>query len=129
LCGSFKFKLQEDLLGKAPKMHGKLACKENPISSKRVEDLAGLHDLVIDSAKNGYTLTSSAFNEFIRTKLDIRKGLSIPAYESWINPTKDSTDGRLEPNLKHIIDYLLFQVVNPRIEQLTKDCQEKLELR
>jgi hypothetical protein len=126
LSESFKFKLQEDLLGKATKMHGKLAYKENSISSKKAEDLAGLHDLVIDSAKNGHTLTSSAFNEIVRTKLDIRKGLIKPAHESWMDPTKDSTNARLEPNLKHIIDYLLFQVVNPRIEQLTKDCQEKL---
>jgi hypothetical protein len=43
-----------------------------------------------------------------------------------MDPTMDSTIARLEPNLKHIIDYLLFEVVNPRIEQLTKDCQEKL---
>jgi hypothetical protein len=126
LSESFKFKLQEHLLGRATKMHGKLAYKENSVSSKKVEDLAGLHDLVIDSAKNGYTLTSSAFYEFVRTKLDIRKGLNKPAYESWMDPTEDSMIPRLEPNLKHIIDYHLFQVVNPRIEQLIKDCQEEL---
>ncbi|KAI4718704.1 hypothetical protein E4T48_05079 [Aureobasidium sp. EXF-10727] len=126
LSEAFKFKLQEDLLGKATKMHGKLAYKENSISSKKVEDLAGLHDLVIDSAKNGYTLTLSAFNDFVRKKLGIKGPLYKPAYESWMEPTTDTTIGRLEPNLKHIIDYLLFEVVNPRIERLTKDCQEKL---
>ncbi|KAI5242561.1 hypothetical protein E4T42_07646 [Aureobasidium subglaciale] len=123
LLESFKFKLQEDLLGKATKLHGKLAYKENSISSKKVEDLAGLHDLVIDSAKNGYTLTLSAFNHFVQERLNIKGTLDKPAYESWMNPATDSTLGRLEPNLKHIIDYLLFEVVNPRIEQLTKDCQ------
>jgi hypothetical protein len=126
LSKSFKFKLQEDLLGKATKMHGKLAHKENSISSKKVEDLAGLHDLVINSAKNGYLLTLSAFNDFVRKKLDIRGNLFKPAYKSWMDPTTNSTIARLEPNLKHIIDYLLFEVVNPRIEQLTKDYQERL---
>lgn len=126
LSESFSFKLQEDLLGKATKMHGKLAYKENSISSKKVEDLAGLHDLVIDSAKNGYTLTLSAFNDFVRKTLGIKGSLYKPAYESWMDPAIDSTIGRLEPNLKHIIDYLLFEVVSPRIEQLSKDCQAKL---
>ncbi|KAI5271971.1 hypothetical protein E4T47_04787 [Aureobasidium subglaciale] len=126
LLESFRFKLQEDLLGKATKLHGKLAYKENSISSKEVEDLAGLHDLVIDSAKNGYTLTLSAFNHFVQDKLKNKEPLYKPAYESWMNPATDSTLGRLRPNLKHIIDYLLFEVVNPRIEQLTKDCQARL---
>lgn len=126
LSECFEFKLQEDLLGKVTKMHGKLAYKENSISSKKVEDLAGLHDLIIDSAKNGYTLTLSAFNDFVRKKLGIRGPLYKPAYESWMDSTIDSTIGRLEPNLKHILDYLLFKIVNPRIEQLTKDCQQKL---
>jgi hypothetical protein len=126
LSESFKFKLQEDLLGKVTKTHGKLAYKENSISSKKVEDLAGLHDLVIDSAKNGYTLTSSAFSDFVRKKLGVKGSLDKPAYEAWMDPKADSTIGRLEPNLKHIIDYLLFEVVDPRIEQLTEDCQEKL---
>lgn len=126
LSESFKFKLQEDLLGKATKLHGKLAYKENSISSKKVEDLAGLHDLVIDSAKNGYTLTLTAFNNFVRKKLGIKGSLYKPAYESWMQSAADSNDGRLEPNLRHIIDYLLFEVVNPRIEQLNKDCQVKL---
>jgi hypothetical protein len=126
LSESFGFKLQEDLLGMATKMHGKLAYKENSVSSKNVEDLADLHDLIIDSAKNGYTLTFSAFNDFVRSKLGIKDDLYKSAYESWMNPTGDSTVGRLKPNLRHIIDYLLFEVVNPRIEQLTKDCHEKL---
>ncbi|THY88603.1 hypothetical protein D6C95_07026 [Aureobasidium pullulans] len=126
LSESFKFKLQEDLLGKATKLHGKLAYKENSISSKKVEDLAGLHDLVIDSAKNGYTLTLTAFNNFVRKKLGIKGSLYKPAYESWMQSAADSNDGRLEPNLRHIIDYLLFEVVDPRIEQLNKDCQVKL---
>lgn len=126
LSECFEFKLQEDLLGKVTKMHGKLAYKENSISSKKVEDLAGLHDLVIDSAKNDYTLALSALNDFVRKKLGIRGPLYKPAYESWMDSTVDSTIGRLEPNLKHIIDYLLFKIVNPRIEQFTKDCQQKL---
>ncbi|KAG9721366.1 hypothetical protein KCU73_g14266, partial [Aureobasidium melanogenum] len=37
LSECFGFKLQEDLLGKVTKMHGKLAYKENSISSKKVE--------------------------------------------------------------------------------------------
>ncbi|KAH0037804.1 hypothetical protein KCU78_g1605, partial [Aureobasidium melanogenum] len=126
LSECFGFKLQEDLLGKVTKMHGKLAYKENSISSKKVEDLAGLHDLVIDSAKNGYTLTLNDFNNFVKKKLGIRGNLYKPAYESWMDPTVDSTIGRLKPNPKHIIDFLLFEIVNPRIEQLTKDCQLKL---
>jgi hypothetical protein len=125
LSESFKFKLQEDLLGKATKLHGKLAYKENSISSKKVEELASLHDLVIDSAKNGYTFTLRAFNEFAKKKLGIKGNLDKPAYESWMDP-KDSNVGRLKPNMRHIIDYLLFEVVNPRIEQFTKQCQEKL---
>ncbi|KAG9854901.1 hypothetical protein KCU98_g2939, partial [Aureobasidium melanogenum] len=126
LSECFEFKLQEDLLGKVTKMHGKLAYKENSISSKKVEDLAGLHDLVIDSAKNGYTLTLNEFNNFVKKKLGIEGTLYKPAYESWMDPTIDSTIGRLKPNPKHIIDFLLFEIVNPCIEQLTKDCQLKL---
>ncbi|KAK6002041.1 hypothetical protein QM012_002531 [Aureobasidium pullulans] len=126
LSECFEFKLMEDLLGKVTKMHGKLAYKENSISSKKVEDLAGLHDLVIDLAKNGYTLTLSAFSDLVRKKLRIRGALYKPAYESWLKPTADSTIGCLDPKLKHILDYLLFEVVNPRIEQLTRDCQQKL---
>lgn len=126
LLECFKLKLQEDLLGKVTKLHGKLAYKENSISSKNVGDLVGLHDLVIDSAKNGYILTQSAFSDFVRKKLGIRGVLHKPAYQSWMDPTTDSTIGHLQPNLEHIIDYLLFKIVNPRMEQLAKNCQQKL---
>lgn len=126
LSECFEFKLLEDLLGKATVLHRKLAYKENSIRSKKVEDLAGLHDLVIDSAKNGYILTPKAFNDFVRRKLGIKGTLYKPAYESWIDSTIDSTIGRLPPNPKHVIDFLLFTIVKPRIEQLNKDCQQRL---
>ncbi|KAH0370288.1 hypothetical protein KCU65_g2629, partial [Aureobasidium melanogenum] len=126
LSECFGFKLLEDLLGKATVLHRKLAYKENSLRSKKVEALAGLHDLVIDAAKNGYILTLKDFNDFVRKKLGIKGNLYKPAYETWMDTTIDNTIGRLEPNIKHVIDFLLFTVVNPRIEQLNKDCQQRL---
>ncbi|KAH0277822.1 hypothetical protein KCU91_g2934, partial [Aureobasidium melanogenum] len=125
LSESFRFKLREDLLGVVTNMFRKLAYKDNSITSDKVEQFAGLHGRIIDSSKNGYIFTPAALNEFSR-KLGIRGPLHKPAFESWMNSTTDSATDRLKPNLKHIIDYLLFEVVNPRLERLTKDCQQRL---
>ncbi|CAD0095691.1 unnamed protein product, partial [Aureobasidium vineae] len=111
--------------------HPSLRCSDiQKVRAVYKEELSYLTDvvvLVIDSAKNGYTLTLCAFNDFVRRKLGIKEALCKPAYESWMKPTPGNTVNPPKPNLKHIIDYLLFEVVNPRIEQLTEDCKKKLD--
>lgn len=127
LAQSFEFKTQHALLGQVTKYHSRLAYKESTVSSPKVKALADLHDLIIDSAKNGYTFTSAAFDAYTKTVLGIKRVPPKPAYEVWMNSDDRSTPADIKNS--HIIDHiLLFTVVAPRMEQLKKDMRKRIEL-
>lgn len=132
LAKSFEFKMQPSLLGQVTRYHSRLSYKENSISSPSVNALADLHDLIIDSAKNGYTFTSEAFRAYTKDILGIKRAPSKPIHETWMTSETDNTTNNIEnhnakaPQNDHIIDHILLQIVSPRISQLHENLQHHL---
>ena len=127
---SFAFKLQEDLLGQVTNFHKRLAYQENSISGCNVNDVVDLHDLIIDSAKNGYTFAADSFIKFKKDRGILEPG--IPAYEALLTLHKNGNAARDKPsiprhNSAHIIDVVLFEIVNPRLEAMQAELGKKLE--
>ncbi|KAJ9629539.1 hypothetical protein H2203_001913 [Taxawa tesnikishii (nom. ined.)] len=120
---NLKFRLQDDLLGRITKEHERVAYHDRSLHSRNVNDLADLHDLVIDSAKNGYSFSDADFREF-RTKLGLKGELTRPEYEKFFGATSEGNEGVLprppvaKDGTKHITDEMLFDVVNPRISKV-----------
>lgn len=127
LAQSFEFRLQEDLLGQVTKLYQKLAYKENDLGHAAVVALADLHDIIIDSAKNGRTFTADAFKAF---KLQHRiKEPQKPAYEESLSADNNKSPKTRKPryNPNHIIDKVLFEVVKPRIDAMQKQLASILK--
>lgn len=126
LAQNLSFRLQDDMLGHVTKDHGRAAYTDLSLSSERVTLLADLHDLIIDSAKNGYTLTAADYERFKRDRLGIKQIMQNPAYEQLLNPSSavsmgsDAQQPRLKWNPDHIIDSVLFEVVEPKIRWMEK---------
>lgn len=130
LSQSFGFKLQEDMLGKCTNAHKRLAYCENSIHTPGVRALVDLHDLIMDSAKNGYEFDSKAFARF-KKKRQI-KDAPKPAYEEELKALDDksarySTSKSPMYNPNHIIDKILFEIVNPRIAEMQKHLDTLLK--
>jgi len=122
---SFAFKLQDDHLGQVTNFHRRLVYQKNSICEPHVNDLVDLHDLIIDSAKNGYTFSRDAFNKFKKKRK--LKEPPIPAYETLLTINKKGATA-VKPTMPkykrdNIIDKVLFEVVNPRLDAM----QEKLK--
>ena len=128
---SFGFRCQPQLLGVVTNQHEHLSYAENTIDSPGVNALADLHDLLIDSEKNGFTYTFEAYSRFMRSCKDIKiKQCPEPAYKHVTKAEMDSTPlGRrqspkeLPYNPKHITDKLVFEIVRPHIEETLQQVE------
>lgn len=119
LSQAFDFRLQEDMLGQVTNLHKRLAYRDNSICTPHVMAMADLHDLIIDSAKNGYTFDQKAFTNYKR-KCKIKEPPK-PAFEEQLNTSAAKgprPSGLIKHNPNHIIDKVLFEVVNPKIESM-----------
>ncbi|KAF1811558.1 hypothetical protein P152DRAFT_450256 [Eremomyces bilateralis CBS 781.70] len=130
---SIKFR-SKDILGNmlaySTLYHRKVAYAANSLRHPGVEKLADLHDLLIDSAKNGYLYDQVTFHDYIRSQPDItqviqaqRAGLSKPAYQESMEQLRSkkrkSTD-KPRYNKSHIIDHIYFQVLQPRVQAILR---------
>ncbi|KAF1343873.1 RNA dependent RNA polymerase-domain-containing protein, partial [Delphinella strobiligena] len=116
---SFGFKLQEDMLGQVTNARKRLAYQENRIHTPKVCALVDLHDLIINSAKNGYKFDSEAFANFKK----LRHIRDAPKTDYEKEPTVSKTKSvrhNTSRSRKHIIDKVYFEIVDPRIEAMQK---------
>ena len=134
------FACQEQQLGVVTNRLNDLAYYRN-LSDPGVCLLADLHDLIMDTSKNGYVFNKQDFTDLCRKNkglnLDLpRKGR--PAYLDnieWKNFESDlfgTNDGSLRtvvaPNGKtssrNILDVVVFKIMNPKIYDHLKDTHE-----
>ncbi|KAF2843536.1 hypothetical protein M501DRAFT_924191 [Patellaria atrata CBS 101060] len=123
----FEFRARRGVLGIATNFHEKVSYWENSIASPGIERLADIHDLLVDSSKNGYTFEESKWREFVNNCEDIViKAPKEPAYKSavqWNAQRHSSGPGSMNNQYKkdHIIDQIYFEHVLPKCDEILKD--------
>jgi len=124
---SFAFRCKPAMLGVVTNGHENLSYFENTIASPGVDALADLHDLLIDSAKNGYIYDKTTYQNFLRDNPNIRKKFPPkPAYRQALEPDKEERGLRTSPTKNaharsirfkkdHVVDYMFAHVIGPHI--------------
>ncbi|KAH8728168.1 RNA dependent RNA polymerase-domain-containing protein [Phaeosphaeriaceae sp. PMI808] len=116
---AFKFRSDPSLLGQVTVLLEKLAYRENRIFSAPLDKLCGLHDLLVDAAKQGYIYTDQDFMAYRTTLLGKQASLKQPAYklamEDCSSASKvDEVDKIRQRNYKHKpkqpVDWLYFDI-------------------
>ena len=117
---AFAFRSHASLLGRVTNFLEKQAYRENKVFSKTLDELCGLHDLLVDSLKQGYTFTSDDFDSYIKNSLLITNSPKVPKYKiamdecanmkeaSEVEMNRASTY-RYDPN--RVLDYLYFGIL------------------
>ncbi|KAJ8606051.1 hypothetical protein MRB53_041249 [Persea americana] len=80
---AFKFRLNENLLGRVTNFFYAITYQDESISSDKATDLADLHDLLVDSLKQGYVFGADDFSNFMMARGLIKPAME-PAYKSSI---------------------------------------------
>ncbi|KAF1914659.1 RNA dependent RNA polymerase-domain-containing protein [Ampelomyces quisqualis] len=120
------FRMEPSMLGKATLFLEKVAYHKNCIHSDTLSLLYGLHDLLVDAAKQAYH-----FNNEDWTKFKQRNGyghLSKPAYKAAMDANKSKATGEddkrkedsAQPNSDNVLDFLYFYVLRKHNEDTLK---------
>lgn len=140
LSDCFTFNYELSLLGKVTNYFYKLAYRKNDLWDTSLADVASLHDCVIDGPKQGYIFTAASFHRFLETRsLPYPEKLDMPDYRvtgdeeraTAKGPTKSSTLREMvfRPHggrSKHILDEILYKVIDPGIAKTLNSIDEKL---
>ncbi|KAK7535212.1 RNA dependent RNA polymerase-domain-containing protein, partial [Phyllosticta citribraziliensis] len=128
LWASFEYRCKTNLLGQTTKLHERICYMENTIDSPKINALADLHDLLVDSSKNGYSFDQNAFERFKITSLDLRKQVKEPAYErarkldklekGKLTESKKLTKMRYQKD--NITDKMYFESIEPHTRETFK---------
>ncbi|KAI7550521.1 hypothetical protein KC331_g3124 [Hortaea werneckii] len=125
---STEVRMQQDFLGFATLLHGKLTYHESDVSTEKADILVDLHDLLVDAEKQGLRYTEQAYSQF-KIRNCIPSTLSDPAYRSFIGKNKGgsrtdpSSPQSAEWNEHDIIDTVFFKHVKPQIQEAMKDAK------
>ncbi|GAM90734.1 hypothetical protein ANO11243_087790 [Dothideomycetidae sp. 11243] len=122
---STKLAFEDDMLGRVTTMHRRLACKRNSLIDPHVEDLATIHDIIIDSKKNGYRFSENVYKQFMR-KIGQSHFLDAAPYESALKAPFKSP--RFSSSA-FILDDLVLNEVLPMANDFVQDTELKLLLR
>lgn len=126
LCESFKFRCKPNLLGQVTKQHEKVWYQEKSLISAKAEALVDLHDLLVDSSKNGYEFDEDDFKKFKainKIPMKIKKPKYEEARQADREEKKVSTKRALARsnsarkhvsyNRDNILDQLYFETIQP----------------
>lgn len=134
---NFRFACQDNFLGVCTALGEKLDYNFSVLSlyEKRrlsalpaeMDALADMHDHLVDSAKNGYTLPLEewlARTQRVKALMELRD----PAYKDTEELLRAKDGGRPNYNKMHIIDHLVFDVARDAARQIIKRADEKLAI-
>jgi len=142
---AFRFRLQPSLLGLVTDCYDRLSYAKNNPHCPEVNELADIHDLLVDSPKNGYTYTKSDFEKWQSRNIPGGGSGRTPAFkadlEQWVErrrlygkpPSSTPHDETRSPAKSdsshnvytHALDLLHFEVIKPHVEQ-TADMLEQM---
>lgn len=122
---SFEFAWQVQKLGICTNLHTSLQYNLNTMASEKLSKLADLHDLLVDTTKNGYLFGDEQWMAFILTH-----DLNTPNRRE-IAYKKAGDIELASKNTKHtpsnIIDFLIFDVARGQILEIMSDVEELLD--
>ena len=121
---NFSFQWQEPYLGIATNYHERLRYSTNSLHSRCVEEVADVHDLLVDSAKDGYRFSGQAWKELIVRSHFPRRVVEPRYKKAESRGLFDDIPG--EGPSAHIIDHLIFDVARVEARQMVEHIQEEL---
>lgn len=105
------FALESSQLGLLTSLHTTVCYHQNKISSAVIDKMADLHDLLVDTAKNGYRFTSAQLAKF-QQSLNLKPfETKQPKYKSYTKTSlfgKDSFPYGLGLQYAQIVDHLML---------------------
>ena len=131
---SFKFKSAPDLLGICTNFHESLCYSENCIDSPGINAMNNVHDLLLDSSKQGYKFGYDAWRRFQRSHPHIiNQNPRQPAYKEAIKQCQGVSETLAHRKFKqekwtynaaNALDYLYFKIVVPHTEETLRQVDE-----
>ncbi|KAI9687656.1 MAG: hypothetical protein M1820_010413 [Bogoriella megaspora] len=121
---SFGFRCRPEMLGIVTNAHEKLTYAENNLDTPAANGLADMHDYLVDSSKNGFSFNRQDFARYKQLH-----GIRINAEPAYKKITKAKLDiaqmGQRRDinryaymhNPDHVVDKLVFEVVQPHIHE------------
>ncbi|OCK74509.1 hypothetical protein K432DRAFT_409803 [Lepidopterella palustris CBS 459.81] len=132
----FQFKNAPSLLGICTNFHENLCYYENRIDSNGINALSDMHDLLVDSSKQGYKLDHAGFRQVIQRIPSIKKKeYPVPAFRRHIKASEEAADMIARKDLKkeswkwnpeNAIDSIYFETVIPHNEETLLIVEEIL---
>lgn len=121
LSESFKFRNNPALLGIVTNFLESQMYHQGKLHSPGLEALCAMHDLLVDSAKQGFVFTKKDFEQFVNSRKDIHSKPRKPAY-------KEAMEKDVKRNAKpgNPLDYLYFKVMRPHNKRTIEILKEEL---
>lgn len=133
---ALSFRTSPSLLGRVTNYLEKQAYTENRISSRTIDALCDMHDLLVDASKQGYEFTDSEFDA-AKKRLGLLRNPNIPAYKAAMECCANAKDvdeadkirskqwpSNLNP--KNTVDHLYFNVVRKHNAETRRRVKEVL---
>lgn len=124
--------LHDQLLGLATNTHGRISYHQNQLRSDGLDALADLHDLLVDSAKNGYIFGRHGWDKFNATFFPDLKHHQLTE-AAWKVAGKDDAEPicetkslRMPYNRNNIIDHLVFEIARPLGMQMQEQLVQQM---
>ena len=120
------FQCQESLLGTCTNYHKRVRYTLNSLRDPGVEQLADMHDLLVDSSKNGYTFSSTAWANWRLQNTRFRSIKPQTLFDEAHGIKLDDENRRKEWEVSSdIIDHLIFKVARAESKNILRDVFEK----
>ncbi|KAL9055752.1 MAG: hypothetical protein Q9162_003388 [Coniocarpon cinnabarinum] len=119
---NFRLQLSESMLGTCTNYHTRLRYTIGRMNDPLLEDLADMHDLLVDSSKNGYTFTELAWTNWKMQNTRFR-GIRKPMYDlAHDMPHEDDAHLKAKnpTSQRDIIDHLVFDVARAEASTMLK---------
>lgn len=131
---SFKFKSAPAFLGICTNFHESLCYSENCINSPGINAITNVHDLLVDSSKQGYKFSYDAWRIFLHSHPHItNQNPRQPAYKMAIKQSQGALETSARRKFKqkkwtynaaNALDYLYFEIVVPHTEETLRQVDE-----
>lgn len=124
LMRNFDFQWQDQFLGIVTNYHEQLTYATKSLHGQAVEAVANVHDLLVDSAKNGYCFDAQAWTE-LQKSLHIPRQLPKPKFRR--TERMDLFDASLASGRSdHIVDHLVFDVAREEARHIVEHFRAEL---
>lgn len=128
LAHNFEFQLQDSLLGICTNLHKRVRYTWNNIRDEGVQQLADIHDLLVDSSKNGYLLSADDWSNWKNQNTSFR-AIREPLYEQAPGMRLEDDDRRGKwSSSTDITDYLIFDVARAGCRSMIQNDLEKTKM-